>query len=384
MNHVHAFVVSCCLLLTVLFAPSSWGAEPADGAGSQEPAFLTVIVNPSEAEIWVDSRPLPPGADRNSLAMAPGEHRIEARLEGYETIWRVVRVASGRENPPVRIKLNATSGELWIATQGQGMAVEVDGEKVGFDGWNGSLSAGAHLVRVVGPDGDANQLEVSVVPGKVTHVEQDAYGVLRTDVPVTGGSQTSGPTYKPPWTDVPRQGVYLYLTGSVLYLGSDFVDLERGDGLHGGGGGSARIGYRLHDLVGVEVLGQVTALGISGTTLGQDQGLDLLSIQVGAAGRLMVPGRTKVRFGATLATGAKYDIIDWAPETVQSGSQLLIRDSLRSWNAFGQLEAGVELEFLSVMTTFGMQVTVASSSGLDIDGPLWALGPLIGFGYGFW
>src|SRR6187549_1738395 len=73
---------------------------------------ILVNVEPSEAKVTIDGRPVPLSELRTGVELNVGEHTLVADLAGYARSSRVVRVASGQKQLPVELKLRATDGFL--------------------------------------------------------------------------------------------------------------------------------------------------------------------------------------------------------------------------------------------------------------------------------
>ncbi len=385
------FLAGVAALALVSFAAAqSSGAGDLGASGEVSEsgkAYLTVLLDPSEALLYIDGDLQPAGSADNILVLSPGEHRIEARFGGYASVWRVLTLRAGRQNEALKLKLRPTGGVLTIYALDQAATLEIDAKPVGQGQWEGVLPIGVHTVRIT--DGDkSRQLAVMITPAGEHQVIQEQHGELRTNSPPPGSSSVSRP-YRPPLTNPPRQGFYVHGYGVLLTPVTSAVDHERSDRVHGGPGGSLRIGYRFLEWVGAELLVQYSALSVTGALLtGPDADYDLGSARVGAAFRLMVPSRTVVRFIATLGGGPVFDILSWAPSTSGTAYQ-----DIDGWNGFGQLELGVQFEWVGLLADFAVQTAMQSTGGLAVaevgqsafgGRPMITIGPMLGLGYGFW
>ncbi|MBW2454420.1 MAG: hypothetical protein JRI68_07910 [Deltaproteobacteria bacterium] len=380
----------------VLVAPTGTATAQAGGPGeasaakdpaADDQAYLTVLVDPPEALLFIDGELQPADSTGSIVELTPGEHRIEARFEGYAPAWRVVTLKAGRDNDALRLKLRPTAGILTLYALEPATPLWVDGEPVGQGQWEGVIPIGVHTVRIGEGDG-SRELAVMITPAGEHQVLQEQHGELRTNSPPPGSSAVSRP-YRPPLTTPPLQGFYVHGYGALLTPLTGAVDHERSDRVHGGPGGSLRIGYRFAAWGGAELLVQYAALSVTGSLPTRPQAdYDLGSIRFGPAFRLMVPARTVARFIATIGAGPVFDILSWYPSTGGTPYQDVV-----GWNGFGQLELGAQLEWSNLLADFVVQTAIQSTGGLAVDevgtsafdgSPMITIGPMIGLGYGFW
>jgi hypothetical protein len=395
MDRLHRLLMGCMSAGLTLALAGLAGAQPTGagdpGASAAGPesgkAYLTVLINPPEALLFIDGELQPAGSVDNIVALSPGEHRIEARFGGYASVWRVVKLRPGRQNEALKLKLRPTGGVLSIYALDPTTTLTIDDKPVGQGQWEGVLPIGVHIVTITDAD-KRRQMAVMITPAGEHQVIQEQHGELRTNSPPPGSSAVSRP-YRPPLTSPPRQGFYVHGYGALLTPLTSALDHERSDRVHGGPGGSLRIGYRFLEWAGAELLVQYAALSVTGSLPTRPEAdYDLGSARVGAAFRVMVPARTVVRFIATLGGGPVFDILNWYPSTHGTPYQ-----DVEGWNGFGQLELGVQLEWASLLADFAVQTAMQSTGGLAVteaeksafDGqPMITVGPMLGLGYGFW
>jgi len=388
-RHLLALIALGLLLFRAGTATAESGdPSPAGGAtDAGEPAYLTVIVEPPEALLFVDGELQPAYSAGSILELTPGEHRIEARFEGYAPAWRKVTLRAGRDNEALRLELRPTGGILSIYALDPATPLVLDDQPVGQGQWEGVVPIGVHTVRI-GAGEATRELLVMITPAGEHQVIQEEHGELRTNSPPPGRSAVTRP-YRPPLTSAPLQGFYVHGYGALLTPLTGAVDHERSDRVHGGPGGSLRIGYRFAGWGGAEMLVQYAALSVTGALPTRPQAdYDLGSIRFGPAFRVMVPARTVVRFVAMLGVGPVFDILSWYPSTGGTPYQ-----DVKGWNGFGQLEVGAQLEWSGLLADFAVQAALQSTGGLTVDdvdrsafdgGPMVTIGPMIGLGYGFW
>lgn len=82
------------LLLTLLVSSCGGATVPADRA-QRSGVFLIRGAQPS-ATIWVDGRFVATVAEaRGGVAVAPGEHQLEVRRDGYHSFYKSVQAQAG-------------------------------------------------------------------------------------------------------------------------------------------------------------------------------------------------------------------------------------------------------------------------------------------------
>jgi hypothetical protein len=87
---------------------------------------LTVFVEPKGARISLNGKPLPPNRIGTPITVGPGEYRIEASLDNYQSTLKQVKVQS-QKNEIVRLKLSPLTGSLIVETDIEGATVTIDG-----------------------------------------------------------------------------------------------------------------------------------------------------------------------------------------------------------------------------------------------------------------
>lgn len=125
-------------------------------------AFVTLALEPTDAEVMVDDRPIAHWPH----AVDPGtEVRIAARREGFEPGEQRVRPDRPGQLA-VTLRLRQLMGRLRIDASEAGAVVSVDGREVGRTPWSGEVLPGRRAVRVE-VEGRGTAVEhVEVAPGQ--------------------------------------------------------------------------------------------------------------------------------------------------------------------------------------------------------------------------
>ena len=132
---------------------------------------LTLEIEPDDASVLLDGRPLAPGAHRDALVLGPGEHRLEMRAPGYTPAVQRVTVHS-QKHQTVRVSLKPVSGTLTVQTDVDGATVLLDGNPMGetpLDPF--AVRAGRHLLEVSLNGYNAQSRTVQVAPDSWTTLE---------------------------------------------------------------------------------------------------------------------------------------------------------------------------------------------------------------------
>lgn len=349
-----------------------------------EDGKLTIHVFPRDAEVLIDGTPQPERAADAPFVLSEGEHRVEARKDGYAGTWQTVEIKAG-EQRVLELRLAKTSGELSVFPHRPDATVEIDGEQVGRGAITRALSTGLHRVRVYTSNDDVQAIEVVVSANGKHSVQQSSEGLLATDA-APNDRETS---FRPGSGSRERVGIYMHGYFALMSPFGDVVDHTRDDGVQGGMGGSLRVGYRFFDWLGAELNAHFSWLNVNGTVgTNPEVSYRFYSVRLGPGLRFFAPAKTDVRFVAIASGGFVWDILNWDPD--MPGTHFVDGSGP---NGFGQLDVGVEFEFDGVLTDIVFTNAVKSTGGLKVDGaatsafdgaPIFVLGPAISIGYGVW
>ena len=379
-------------------------------------ATVVVVIEPKHATLLLDGLELPADSAAKPMALSPGPHVLEAKLQGYQSATAKITITAGEHDRHVELKLAPNQGKLVVVPSEAAAWVEVDGRVPVQGGFDGMLEPGVHNIRVFKHGAKASSLEVVVVAGKTQQVNQEEDGKLVSDAErpkaAPGEEEEEGE----------RQGFYLWGNGSILFpCGTQPKGFSPDKGSAGAALG-LRVGYRVADWAGFELGGQLSSIGGTGTgeftqTIdlpGQPAPLDahaslagvkytLNTIRLGANLRVMAPGRFLVRFIGTLGAGLAIDQLSWTlpatgepvPNThtgdVLAPSRGQLPGHTSGVGGYGELDLGIEIELARIIFGLSAQSIIQSTKGLDdgsfspyADRPVFFLGPALHVGYGFW
>ncbi|HEY0466097.1 MAG TPA: PEGA domain-containing protein, partial [Polyangiaceae bacterium] len=266
---------------------------------------IVVNVEPSEAKVSIDGRPVPLSELRTGVELNVGEHTLVADLPGYARLSRVVRVASGQKPAPIELKLKATDGFLNVVASDPRAAIAIDGTTRAFHEWRGGVKPDTdHLIQVFREGYESFETTVSVALGKTLEVRA-ALGPRVDDEPAVVPVEKPGAMPAPPPPRVPR-GYYGLLTLGALGLSQHPLDLSgtRADstmitiGLRGG--------YRMWAPIAAEFMLDYGKLEVKDAKNDASDSLrhySLGAFRFGPNLRLMTTGK-KLRFSSTVGAGA--------------------------------------------------------------------------------
>jgi hypothetical protein len=126
-------------------------------------ATLVLTVEPATAKVSIDGRLSPSKSAAGTTLLAPGDHTIEASLEGYRSLRRTVHLVSGAHTSE-RIVLDIEPGYLVVRSDPSGAAVWVDGVEKAKTPVDPALALGPgnHLItlRIAGYKETERNLEI--------------------------------------------------------------------------------------------------------------------------------------------------------------------------------------------------------------------------------
>jgi hypothetical protein len=368
-------------------------------------AYVTVRVHPAGATLFIDGQRQPAEAIGQSIALGPGPHRLTARLEGYEPAEQQLTLTAGQRGHDVTLVLSSLGGHVQVVVRERDTWVQVDSQPPIRGGWQGTLPPGVHYVSAFKHGREQQRtLQILVGSGKRHVVIQNEAGQLE--------SAAAAPAITPDEVEddgEPRQGFYFTGHAALLGIVAPHPDgFDKSDRPAGGAGIGARIGFRVADWAAFEGLGQLTSVGATGDITPSyepdftyyDTEYNLQSLRLGGGFRVLLPGRSWVRFVGVGSAGLVVERLRWetgdrtatGPGAVASPSSLEPFSEASGIGAFGQLELGVEFEVSNVLLGLLVRNMVQSTSGLDADRggnpwddkPLWLAGLSAHVGYGIW
>jgi len=370
-------------------------------------AYVKVEVKPSleEVELSVDGQVRKGFSSGDELVLPPGIRHFKARAEGYADGEAQAQIVSGKGNPPVVVELEPTHGEVIITAHHTDAWIEVDSVKKAKGLHRQMLAPGVHVVRVIRGD-QIDSIQIVVTAGERYAVTQDEDGELESDAT----APLEQPKKDPFGLQVPQYLRGFYGLGGAALL-TPLAKVQHIDTLNAdfGAGVDLRLGYRVTNWAGFEVSAQYSDLRIGGKLqvpetagTGNDQReltMVLKSLRLGAQLRFMAPGDGWIRFAGTIGGGPVIEWLSWRHEPVggirglpdgREDPAIYVDD--KGIGPYGQLDAGVELEFQNILIDVMMEVIVQGTKHFDLDNdqnvfgtrPIVILGPAIRGGYSLW
>ena len=355
---------------------------------------IVVTVEPSEAKVSIDGRPVPLSELRAGVEVNVGEHTLIADLAGYARLSRVVRVASGQKPLLIELKLKATDGFLNVIASDPRAAIAIDGSTRAFHEWRGSVKPDTdHLIQVFREGYESFETNVSIPLGKTLDVHAELGPHLEgepAEVPV----QKAGGMPAPPPPRVPR-GYYGMLTLAALGLGQHPLSLSgtRADSTMGAIG--LRAGYRMWAPVAAELMldyGKLDVKDAKSEESATPRHYSLGALRFGPNLRLMTTGK-KLRFTSAIGAGAVYHKLVLDPVATEAS---LTGGTASGFDPYFLLELGVQWSLGHFLLGAEVVTLIDGASSLNnqnIEGETSAFGntntlPLLGLGihggYSLW
>lgn len=143
-------------------------AEELIGMVSGFVSEVTISVDQVDAEIAIDGRSIGKSPLPTPVALDMGEHEITVSKVGFKPLSKRGTVAGGRASTlDFRLQSEKHEGLLRVIAP-SGSAVRIDGKRLGFGDWQGTLPSGSHNVRVDAPGKQRYSAEAVVQDGQVT------------------------------------------------------------------------------------------------------------------------------------------------------------------------------------------------------------------------
>jgi hypothetical protein len=215
-----------------------------------------------------------------------------------------------------------------------------------------------------------------------------------------------------PKEEPPRRGIYLLLTGSLLFPAEHIPSFNPAHFDYGAGYGG-RIGFQVNNVAGFDISYQhssITTYRVADTT--GSISYRLLSDRVTLGLRLITPGKL-FRFVGTFGLGFAVDGVTFGSEaymactaspcpyttTSMTGSKTPVNIPFGGVDAYGLIELGAELDIDHVLIDLGAEGQFEATANLTPKGstdtntipasiygsrPIINVGPAVRIGYRFW
>jgi hypothetical protein len=266
-------------------------------------------VAPAEhVAVVVDDKPVDPASLVKPLRLAPGEHVLRARADGYRQAERRVRLSAGQAGVPITLDLVAEHasprGRAVIRANVAGASIAIDGVVVATGSWRGELPAGTHRVEVTAPGYPAQLAELQIDADEAREL---AIAIDMTNAPPPSLPAYAAParararahTESRPWYAIGGLGIY----GQTLRYTDALGNHEQHDTT--GGSFVLHFGRALHPHVAVGVVGEIGGFELSpyDTEAFPGQRGDGRGYIYSIAPELRVQSQGKVRFVGGVAIG---------------------------------------------------------------------------------
>jgi hypothetical protein len=359
-------------------------------------AYVTVRIDPPTAALFVDGEPLPAGAAASPVAVAAGRRVLSARENGYANAEQVIEVTAGSKDTAVSLTLVPNQGFVSIRAPEPDLLIAIDGNVVGKGTWAGLVAPGRRVVQMYRPGEAGFSTTIDVIAGKKVELPRASpppVPVFGQPMPPDSSARATGAPFPPielQRREPPRRGPYVLATAGMLWATSRPYGFTH-DGVSPPGFTlGARGGYRLGDIIALELLaeyGRTAAEGLVVQVLEQDINGDgaitddeaivdsgaaeynLQSFRAAFGLKLMTRGKS-LRFAGLLGVGAAYDNLTLDHPDVQFMGGVatnlgVYHHEYTGWDPFGLLEIGLEGNVGSVLLGAMAQTYVQYTGGID-------------------
>lgn len=278
---------------------------------------VVFVVSPKDAALLVDGKVLE-GAERRSMVLDVGEHRVVLSAPGFADLDRRFSIAGAEKEVP--LSLSSATAKLTVVTDDPAAVVFVDGAEQGKGSWTGSVAANErHVVKVEKPGHAPTVADVILKLDEAREIK------LPIGAPLEDGKPGAA---KAPLTST---GFYGFGTATLYFVGQHpdgFKTVQ--DKPENGGYFGIRAGYRLAPRWGLELLAEGGSHTVGPgcyrypdepcTEASEQQPYyDLTGYRVGVGGRFFGKGNT-VRLIGTGAIGLAYHVFEIKPADPRPGA----------------------------------------------------------------
>ncbi len=325
---------------------------------------LVLHVDPPDAHVTIDGRPLDTSKPDQPIRLASGEYRISGTAPSHAPVEIVARIAGG-ERQQIDLVLPATAADVSILASNPGAAIVIDREAKSYGAWSGSLAPGSHLLQVykTGFKPFATQLDVRAGDRIELRLPLGASdpAVLPAEADSSALPYADGDPSQP-LDEPPPKGFYGLVAATntaVLQSPDRFTPRTKGDAT--GGFFGVRAGYRFNayfafegmfESGGQDVDGQMTDTATGTST---PASYTLTTSRYGGNVRLLAGGRS-IRFSGTFGVGAVH--------------HKLVLDALTfaGTNSYFGLEVGPQVNMGKAILELTLQTTFEGATSVSSNG----------------
>jgi hypothetical protein len=362
---------------------------------------LDLQLEPPDAELSIDGRPISREERSKPLLLNVGEHTLLAEAPGYARYTQVVRVASAQELK-VSLRLKPTSGFLSVVASDPKAAIAIDDEPLAYHTWSGPVVPDVeHVVQIYREGFEPFEQTVKVEVGKTLRVEGELgapSGVVDEHAPLP--QKPAAP---------PRlrgsSGYYGLAVLSVVGMNDTPLNYEVTSGTNMSlPSFGLRGGYRISESIAVELgfdVGRLDAKGaceadpaVPATTCWAKRDFSLRSLRFGPNLRLMTGGE-KLRFATGIGVGIvshelKVEAAEASDMTARKGG------TASGIDPYFSLELGAAYNYRHLLAELAVIAYIEGATGLRgafddseqravfADGTLPMLGLTLKVGYSSW
>lgn len=321
-------------------------------------ASILLEVTPETARVLLDGRPLGPSDWSAPLVLNVGEHTLSVDAPGHAPERRVLRIAGGRREVPVKVELRCTSGFVDVTSNDPTAYIAIDGMPKARRAYRGPVEPDVeHLLQVYREGVETFEQTFTVGVCKTLAIEAKLEG-LDTAPPAPPADANAPLPGAPPKRG--QRGFFGLLSLDLLRLSKQPLAPRLSDPKSGGGLGvlGLRAGYRLSGPVAVDLRLDVAALDAEGAVeAGTDRRRDysLTSIHFGPDLKLMTTG-DKLRFVATVGAGAVHHRLAVRRET---------EDDVRGLDPYFSLELALGFNYRHFLGELGLVTLIEGTRSLQ-------------------
>jgi hypothetical protein len=323
-------------------------------------ATIKLRVQPEQARVLLDGRPLSTSDWAAPIVLNVGEHTLTADAPGYTSERRVLRVAGGQRDVPVEVVLRCVAGFVDVTSNDPTVNIAIDGIPKARRSYKGPVEPDTdHLLQVYRDGVEPFEQTFQVGVCKTVAIEARLEGL--DAAPASEAATAAGQPPSAPPTRV-QQGFYGFLTLDLLGLSQQPLALDISNAQKGGGLGALglRAGYRLSNPVALDLrldVGVLDVVGAYDSMLMTTRDYSLRSIHFGPNLKLMTTGE-KLRFVTTVGAGIVHHRL--AVET--SGE---VDDEVRGLDPYFSLELGLGFNYGRFLGELGFVALIDGSSSLQ-------------------
>ena len=323
-------------------------------------ATIKLRVQPGDARVLLDGRPLSASDWAAPIVLNVGEHTLTADAPGYTSERRVVRVAGGQRDVPVDVLLRCVSGFVEVTCNDPTANIAIDGIPKARRAYKGPVEPDIdHLLQVYRDGVEPFEQTFQVSTCKTVTIEARLEGL--DAAPASEAATTEGLPPSAPPTRV-QKGFYGFLTLDLLALSQQPLAVEISRAQRGGGLGAlgVRAGYRLSNPIALDLrldVGVLDVVGAYDSTLMTTRDYSLRSIHFGPNLKLMTTGE-KLRFVTTVGAGIVHHRL-----AVETSGEL--DDEVRGLDPYFSLELGLGFNYGRFLGELGLMALIDGSTALQ-------------------